>query len=130
MFQFQRKYLLLALVFFVVEVCIALFVHDSFVRPFVGDFLVVFLLYFLVRGGTRLPALYTAWLVLTVSFAIEIGQYFNLVGLLGLESYRWARIIIGTSFHWLDLVAYLAGVFVVYAVDRRVIMIREFRNSE
>ena len=49
MLTFNLKFFLLALLLFIVEVMIALFVHDNFVRPYVGDYLVVMLIYCAVR---------------------------------------------------------------------------------
>jgi hypothetical protein len=40
---------------------------------------------------------------------VEIGQYFNLVNLLGLGNNTLARIIIGTCFDLMDIVCYLVG---------------------
>ena len=40
---------ILFMIFLVIEVLIALYVHDDFVRPYLGDVLVVVVLYFFVR---------------------------------------------------------------------------------
>lgn len=119
MLRFRSSYFFLSILLLVVEICIALFVHDDFIRPFVGDFLVVFLIYFVLRCFFTFGYKSIAWFTLVFSFTIEIGQYFNLVGLLGLENYKWARIIIGTSFHWLDLLAYALGVAAVMLLDKK-----------
>jgi len=42
-------------------------------------------------------------------------QYFNFVNLIGLGHSELARTVIGTSFEWIDLIAYTLGiVFVIY----------------
>jgi uncharacterized membrane protein len=41
MFRFHKTYFLLAVLLFVIELLIALYLHDRFIRPHVGDFLVV-----------------------------------------------------------------------------------------
>ncbi len=43
MFRFSSRYFILTLVLFVLEVLIAAFMHDDFIRPTFGDFLVVIL---------------------------------------------------------------------------------------
>jgi hypothetical protein len=48
-FRFSWKYLLLTLALLITEVLIALYMHDRFVRPYVGDFLL----------PRRQPALHT-----------------------------------------------------------------------
>ena len=106
---FYKKYALLALLLFVVELTIAVFINDAFIRPFLGDVLVVMLLFYLcktfVSGSDR--GLIVA--VLLFSFAVEIGQYFRLAELLGLMDCKVARIVIGSTFDAKDLLAYAIG---------------------
>jgi hypothetical protein len=118
MFKFNRNYLLIALLIFIVEVLIALFVNDRFIRPYVGDVLVVVLIYCFAKAFLNLPAVQVALGVLAFSFAIEIMQYFKLVELLGLGGNELARIVIGTSFAWEDFLAYTAGILLVRAFER------------
>jgi hypothetical protein len=60
----------------------------------------------------------TALFVLLFSYVIEILQYFHLVSLLGLQNNKIARIIIGTSFAWMDLVAYSVGIGLVLIFEK------------
>ena len=46
MFRFHLKYFLIFISIFIVEVSIALFIKDNFIRPYFGDFLVIFLVYY------------------------------------------------------------------------------------
>jgi hypothetical protein len=119
MFKFNAKYLALAVLLFLVEVLIALFVNDRFVRPYVGDVLVVVLIYCFAKAFLDLPATKLALGVLAFSFAIEILQYFNLVEKLGLGHSKLARIVIGTSFAWEDFLAYSAGILLVIILEKR-----------
>jgi hypothetical protein len=113
--KFRPHYFILALLLFITEVLIALFLHDEFIRPYVGDFLVVILIYCFLRAFLNITVLPTALFVLVFSYTLEVLQYFNLVERLGLQQYKLARIVIGTSFEWIDLLAYTLGVlFVVY----------------
>lgn len=41
------KYLYIFIVLFLIEVYIGAFIHDNIIRPFIGDVLVVCLIYFL-----------------------------------------------------------------------------------
>jgi hypothetical protein len=113
----HKPYLLIAFGLFLAEIAIALFVHDAFVRPFGGDFLVVILVYATLRGLTHF-SVYEA-LVGTLGFAylIELLQYFNYVALLGLEHIKMARVVMGTSFSWFDMLAYTVGVLFVLVVE-------------
>ena len=108
-----------------VEVCIALFVHDSFIRPYVGDMLVTLLLCCMARVAVpekmRLLPLY----VLLFAACVEIGQYFDVVALLGLEDNRLISIALGRTFSWLDLVCYAIGCVAASGLDA--ILIRSRR---
>ena len=120
MIKFQLRYFSFFLVLFIVEVLIARYAHDAFVRPYIGDFLVVILLYCLIKSFCNVPTLLTAVGVLFFSYTVEILQYFKLVELLGLQNYSLARILIGTTFQWGDLVAYAIGIGVVVLIENNV----------
>lgn len=118
MFVFKPKYFLWAIVIFLVEVIIALFVHDKFVRPYMGDVLVVVLVYCFVKSFFNISVLPAAIGVLLFSFMVEGLQYFHLVEKLGLQNNKVARIVIGTSFSVEDLLAYLTGIVFVIIVEK------------
>lgn len=112
-------YLLWFIVILVIEIGIGIYVRDAFVRPYVGDALVVVLIYcfvrlFIPRGLPWLP-------VYVFAFAcfIEILQYFRLVDLLGLTN-PVARIILGSTFDFKDIISYAAGcVFILIMSKQR-----------
>lgn len=99
------------------EVCIALFVNDSFIRPYVGDMLVTLLLCCLCRviipNKVRLLPLY----VFAFAACVEIGQYFDLVALLGLADNRFLSVLMGRTFSWLDLLCYAVGCIAAWGLD-------------
>ena len=91
------------------EVLIALFVHDRFVRPYVGDVLVVLVLYCLVRAAWKEPSrLLPLWVFLFAAL-VECGQYLSLAERLGLDGIPVLRIALGSTFDWMDLVCYAVG---------------------
>jgi glycopeptide antibiotics resistance protein len=55
--------------------------------------------------------------VLLFAFAIELGQYFDLVRVLGLQHNRLARTVIGTTFDVRDLLACALGIALVLGVE-------------
>ena len=59
-------YLVAALVLFAIEVLIALFVHDNFIRSHVGDVLAVGLVYATLRAATRVNVLQALALTLAI----------------------------------------------------------------
>ncbi len=113
----NRHYFVATVVLFIIEVLIALFVHDSFIRPYLGDVLVVILIYCAIKSVFNWSVWPTAIGVLLFAFAVETAQYFGLIFHLGLEKSGLARAIIGTSFAWADIVAYCAGIALVLGVE-------------
>lgn len=102
-------YLTATLVFLAIEIFIGFFVHDGIVRPFIGDLLVVILIYTFIRifipEKVRMLPLY----VFIFSVIVEILQYFKIVEILGLQDNRLMSTIIGTSFDIRDILCYFVG---------------------
>ena len=109
-----------------VEVGLALFVNDAFVRPYVGDMLVTLLLCCLFRVivPDKVPLLPVY--VFVFAACVEIGQYFDLVALLGLAENRIISIALGRTFSWMDLVCYAVGCVAAFSLDQ--IIIRRSRT--
>ncbi|MBU1393576.1 MAG: DUF2809 domain-containing protein [Gammaproteobacteria bacterium] len=126
----RKFFFIYAVLLFLTEVLIALYAPAGFIRGFVGDVLVVILLFCMARAvvppvfnpvanskNEGIKRLFqTPWLafaVLLFAFAIEFGQYGGLVDKLGLGGNRLARIVIGSHFDPLDLVAYFVGYLIL-----------------
>ena len=118
MLTFNFKYFLFSLALFVVEVLIALYVHDGFIRPYFGDYLVVMLLYCAVRTFIKTSPIKVAIGVLLFSYLLEVLQYFNIVDRLGLTDNKLAKTVIGYGFEWIDLLAYTLGIVTVLVLER------------
>ena len=111
--RFNPYYVYWTVLLLITEIYIGMFVKDDFVRPYMGDFLVVILIYTFVRAFFKYSIINTAVGVLLFSFLVEILQYFKIVEVLGLGSSRLARTIIGTTFVWEDFIAYTLGIVTV-----------------
>ena len=105
----NNKYFILFLTIFIVEVLIALYVRDTFVRPYLGDILVVILLFCGAKSFVKTRSISIAIMVLVFAFFIEFLQYINFVERVGLSQYAIARVVIGTSFSWEDMLCYTVG---------------------
>ena len=92
----------------IVEVIIGVFVHDGFVRPYLGDVIVVMAIYALVRIMIPEKYLFLSLAVFIFSVIVEILQGFHIADILGVKN-TVLRAIIGTSFDWKDIVCYAAG---------------------
>ncbi len=127
------KYIIAFCVILVVEVLIALFAHDRFIRPYGGDILVTVLLCCLVRiffpeGKSIGVKLVPLWVFL-FSVAVEVAQYFDYVNLLGLGDIAFFRILLGTTFVWFDLVSYGIGCVSFWAAEMIHERIKRFRGD-
>ena len=109
--QSQRriKYAIVFVVLLVVEVFIALFVHDRFVRPYIGDVLVVIVLYAAIRIVILDKIKWLPLYVFIFAAMVEGLQYFNIVQMLGLEDNAFFRILIGSVFDVKDVICYGVG---------------------
>ena len=125
--RFTKKYFFLTVLLFITEVLIALFLHDNFIRPYVGDYLVVILIYCFCMSFVSAPVWKIALATLLFSYLIETLQYFNLVGMLGLRHSRIANIIIGNSFAWADILAYTLGAFTVVRTEYFLLNKRKYK---
>ena len=110
-------YLIATVVLFVIELFIALFVHDNFVRPYIGDVLVIVLLYTFVRiflpEGVRLLPLY----IFLFAAGVEVLQYFRIAEVLGLSDNRILSVVIGSVFDWKDIVCYGVGCGILFVYE-------------
>jgi hypothetical protein len=125
-FRFSVTYFILAIIFFIIEVFIAMYVHDAIIRPYGGDFLVVILIYCFVRSFINTPVTATAIAVLLFAYAVEISQYFHLVNVLGLERSSLAKALLGTSFSFIDLLMYTMGTITRLVVENLKTSLKNF----
>lgn len=118
LFTFKKNYFILTILLLAIEILLAIYVHDKFIRPYVGDVLVVILLYCFIKSFLNISVSAAALAVLLFSYTVELLQYAHFVEKVGLQHSNLARIIMGTSFSWLDLVAYTVGILVVLGVEK------------
>lgn len=114
-------YALLAGAIFLIEVAIALFWRDGFVRPYLGDVLAVALVYLVLRTISRLTPMGAAGVALSVSIAIELGQLLHVLDAVGLGANRLARVVLGGVFDPRDIACYLIGALVAFGMDKAVL---------
>ena len=98
-----------AMALIIIEIFIACFVHDSLIRPYGGDILIVGVIYFFVKTiyPKRIP--YLPLGIFFFAVGVECLQYIDIVTILGLEEYKFFGVLIGTTFSWMDIVCYGIG---------------------
>ncbi|WP_174567015.1 ribosomal maturation YjgA family protein [Chryseobacterium joostei] len=113
--QFSLKYFLISIFIFLIEVLIATKLKDvSFVRAYLGDVIVVILLYTLVKSFFRVDNQKLIGGILIFSCMVEFAQYFNIAEKLGFREGSLMYIVIGNSFSWIDILCYAAGCLLIY----------------
>ena len=111
----RLAYAALTIVLVFIEVLIALFVHDRFIRPYAGDIIVVIVLYTFMRiwipQGHKLliPSIFL------FAVLVELLQYINIVGILGLSDSRFFSILIGGVCDPKDIACYAVGCLILAA---------------
>lgn len=114
-FQFSLKYLLISVFIFLIEVLIATELKDIFfVRAYLGDVIVVMLLYTLIKSFFRVNNEKLILGILIFSCLVELAQYFNIAEKLGFREGSLMYIVIGNSFSWIDILCYVAGCLLLY----------------
>jgi len=116
--NFNLSYFITFLLLLLIEILIGLFMHDVLIRPYGGDFLVVILLYCLVKSISDTPVIKAAIGVLLFSCLVEISQYFHLAAILGLLHSRIALLFLGSSFSFTDILCYTFGITLVIVIEK------------
>lgn len=101
-----------------IEILIGLF-GQGWVRIYLGDVLVVILLYTIVRTiipNKKIPRYLLPSVILVFAFGVEFLQLWGFCDRFGITN-RLLRIIIGTGFSFVDLACYTAGVIPCYITE-------------
>ncbi len=107
--KLNYPYLVAFVLIFAMEAAIAIFVDDNFIRPYIGDVLVVVLIYCFIRSFVRIRTKLLPFYIFLFAFLVEVGQYFNLAERLGLGDNRIAKIVIGSTADGKDVACYFIG---------------------
>lgn len=111
--KINPKYIAAFFCLLLIETAIALYVHDAIIRPYVGDILVVILMYTFIRGiiPRRIKLLPAYLFVFAV--VVELAQYFEIVRILNMQNNRVISTIMGSSFDIKDILCYLIGTLIL-----------------
>jgi hypothetical protein len=109
----DKKAFFASIFLFVTLLFIALFIKDSFVRPFLGDTLAVIWLYFTFKMFLNISQFWLSVFVLFIAYCLEFIQYLNVLAFLGLEDIKVLKIVFGSTFDINDILAYTLGWLVI-----------------
>ncbi|MBK1894678.1 ribosomal maturation YjgA family protein [Chryseobacterium paridis] len=115
--KFNLKYVILTILLFLTEVLIATVLKDIFfVRAYLGDVIVVILLYTFVKSFIAVNNEKLILAIFIFSCMIEIAQYFNIAEKLGFQRGSLMYVVIGNSFSWIDITCYAIGCLLLYVI--------------
>jgi hypothetical protein len=112
----KLKYLIVSCVILIIEITIALFLNDEFIRPIFGDYLASILVFYLLATFLKTYLNKIAILSLLISYTIEFLQYLHILELLHLDKIKILNILLGNSFSWTDMLAYTLGIMTVASI--------------
>ncbi len=112
--KWRLIYGIIAFLLIFIEVLIALYIHDNFVRPYIGDVLVVIVLFFIVKIILPKPHPVIVLYIFLFAFLTEGLQYLRIVELLGVKDNKFFSILIGTTFDWIDILCYAIGCIIIF----------------
>ncbi|OUR90320.1 hypothetical protein A9Q87_13585 [Flavobacteriales bacterium 34_180_T64] len=115
--KLNKTYFISFITLLILEVFIATYVKGGFIRHTFGDFLVVILLYCFFKSFTTMKPIYAGLLVLGIAVVIEFLQETSLLEQLGLDQNQLAKIVLGSTFHVSDLIAYTLGIITVLGLE-------------
>ena len=115
--RWHWKYAWIALTILLLEIGIERFFKTGFIRYFMGDFLIVSLLYYVFRTILKKRKSLILVGVWIFAFGIEVLQLFDIPAWLGWENHRLIELTLGSSFDPLDLLAYFLGGLAAILLD-------------
>lgn len=121
-FKSQYIHRILAGVFFAICVLIVLWSRELWeLRGFIWDVIIVMLLYSTILSFCHIRRLQLTIGIVLFAYCIELLQYLHFGTLMGWESNPVARLIFGSVFDPVDLIAYMLGWVLIYIIDMQFI---------
>ena len=110
-------YAVAAVFLLILEILIALYVRDAFIRPYGGDILVTILLCCLLRAILLCRIPYLPFFVFLFALAVEFAQAAGIASLIP-DGWTVIRIAVGSSFSVWDIVCYGVGCILFWSAER------------
>ena len=117
MMKFNKIYFTVAMGLLLAEIVIAKY-STGFIRHTFGDYLAVILLYAFIKSFSKLSMLKTSMIVLCIAYCVEFIQLTDLQKIYPSEYSKMLKLLLGTSFSIVDLVAYTLGITTVILLEK------------
>lgn len=121
-------YAVLFVLLMLIEIYIAAFVTNVFVRSYLGDVFITLLICFFVQAVIPKKINFLSIWVFLFALAVEIGQYFDVVKLLGLDDYKLISVWFGRCYSFYDVICYAVGCLIFVVVD--FLFLKRFEKSK
>jgi Protein of unknown function (DUF2809) len=118
-FRFHRTSFTWFALLFAMVVMIALFFRDDWIRPLLGDVLIVMVIAYWIHAFVAVSMPKIAIGTLVFAYTVELLQFLNLIDRLGWRDSQLAHLTIGSTFDWRDLIAYTLGIALVLITPKR-----------
>ncbi|QQX75509.1 MULTISPECIES: DUF2809 domain-containing protein [Aequorivita] len=115
-FYISTRHILATSILFAAEIAIAYFHFNHFIRGFLGDVLVILLIYCFIKIFIKNHVLQTAVSVLAFAYFVEMLQLFKFAEKLNIHS-EILMTIIGSVFDWRDLIVYTLGFLLILLIE-------------
>jgi len=117
--KINTKYFFAFIILLLIEAGIGLYVNDKIIRPYIGDVLVIILIYTFIRAITKKPIRHLPLYIFLFALAVEFAQYFRIVDRLHLQNNKIISTVVGTSFDVKDIVCYLVAAIILILWEHR-----------
>lgn len=111
------KYLIIFIVIFMVEVFIGVYSHSGIIRNYVGDILVIPVMYFFVRIIYPKRIRKLPYILFLFAVIVEILQYMKINDILGIEGSSLLGILLGSTGDIKDILCYFIGTIIIIIID-------------
>lgn len=111
----RLKYLILFIIFIIIEFLIAIYLKKGFIRENIGDILVVPCIYTFLKTLFLNKYRYLDLYVLIFAIIIEILQLFNITTLIA-NNNKVINIVLGCTFDFKDIICYIIGYLIIVIV--------------
>jgi len=113
----RLKYFVGFVISVLIEILIALFIHDKIIRPYIGDVLVIICIYLLLKTIFDDKVKHLSIYIFIFAVEVELMQYFNIMQYLS-NGNDTLKIALGTTFDIKDIVCYFVGYVIIVICEK------------
>lgn len=109
----KTNYIFLTIILLIIELFIGMFINDSLIRPYLGDILVMPLIFCFFKIFIKGHYIKTCLITFLIGITAEFLQLLKITEFLGISKNSVMGIILGSTFDLKDIFCYLIGSFII-----------------